>query len=401
MNKVYRSSALVALIFILSNNLIKANNLKDTVDYDKEIQSIIDNNANSIDEINELNFKIEQLIRSSDSLDISCINDSIAVENVTNKIINQINLGKQDLNKDNKLILINKLKPNFDSLSVIERHRDSILNKKMSKLSEIEIKNKTITNGSVILNKLKDSISKFILLDTNKSLIKIRFRNKNYRILVIRNKNNEISIFDNHKYAPQSLNDIWSYSLSKRKKPIAAFNGGMYKSDYTPQGLLIEKFTEKQKIDTTNDPKNRGLNFYLFPNGVFLIDSLNQYNIVTTSDYLRRSKLLPKIKYATQSGPMLVINNKINSKFTFNSKNINIRNGVGVSNLYSNKYVFFAISDNPVSLYDISMLFKDVLGCNNALYLDGAISKMYTNEKNNSTGDLGGQFGPVILVEKK
>lgn len=47
------------------------------------------------------------------------------------------------------------------------------------------------------------------------------------------------------------------------------------------------------------------------------------------------------------------------------------------------------------------MLFKDVLGCNNALYLDGAISKMYTNEKNASTGDLGGQFGPVILVEKK
>jgi uncharacterized protein YigE (DUF2233 family) len=43
-----------------------------------------------------------------------------------------------------------------------------------------------------------------------------------------------------------------------------------------------------------------------------------------------------------------------------------------------------------------------MFNCSNALYLDGAISKMYTDIKGFKTGVLDdGNLGPVITVSKK
>jgi uncharacterized protein YigE (DUF2233 family) len=394
----------VISIFILSvliNTKTYAICLADTINSNKEIQCFIDNNSKFIDDFNELQYKYDQILMKIDSIDFYFNGDSIKIDEISNIIISDFDKEKEKNCTLNKVELIKNLKPKFENITTIEKHKDSLIKNKLSRKKDADSLSVKINNNLLKINKLRDSISKLIVNDTNSFLLNIKFRGKSYRIIIVRNKSNEISLFDNHKMTSQSLNDIWNYSLSKKKKPLAVLNGGMYKTDYTPQGLLIEKFKEKQQIDTTNDPKNRGLNFYLYPNGVFFTDSLNQYYVVTTNEFIKRNRSLPKVKYATQSGPMLVINNKVNSKFTYNSKNLNIRNGVGVSNSYSNKIAYFAISDNPVSLYDFSMLFKDILGCNNALYLDGAISKMYTSEKNITTGDLGGQFGPIILIEKK
>lgn len=75
--------------------------------------------------------------------------------------------------------------------------------------------------------------------------------------------------------------------------------------------------------------------------------------------------------YATQSGPMLVINDEIHPQFNPNSSSIKLRNGVGVCRDGSIQLVN---SDEPVSFYQFAELFKDELGCSNALFLDGGIA---------------------------
>ena len=61
--------------------------------------------------------------------------------------------------------------------------------------------------------------------------------------------------------------------------------------------------------------------------------------------------------------------------------------------------VVFAISLERTNFFDLGTVYKDFLGCSNALYLDGAISRMYTKKYNNK--ERGGNFGPIISVVEK
>jgi uncharacterized protein YigE (DUF2233 family) len=79
---------------------------------------------------------------------------------------------------------------------------------------------------------------------------------------------------------------------------------------------------------------------------------------------------------------------------------LNLRNGVGIiSKNTKSKIVVLAISDSKVNFYDFALLFKEILGCENALYLDGAISKMYI--KGDPINKLDGELGPKLIVIKK
>ena len=82
-------------------------------------------------------------------------------------------------------------------------------------------------------------------------------------------------------------------------------------------------------------------------------------------------------------------------KTIFNSKNLNIRNGVGI---LPNGKLIFVMSKQKINFYDFASYFKS-LGCKNALYLDGFISKTYLPENGYNTLD-GGNFG-VIIGETK
>lgn len=160
-------------------------------------------------------------------------------------------------------------------------------------------------------------------------------------------------------------------------------NGGMYKPDKSPQGLYIEN----KKILSPPDTATGNGNFYLKPNGVFYITSENIPGICITEKFIENGN----IKYATQSGPMLVIDGQIHTAFTEGSLNSNIRNGVGI--LPDNKIVF-VMSKKPISFYDFASYFK-TLGCNNALYLDGLVSRTYLPEQNwiQTDGNLGVLIG--------
>ena len=63
-----------------------------------------------------------------------------------------------------------------------------------------------------------------------------------------------------------------------------------------------------------------------------------------------------------------------------------------------NKKVIFAMSKKEISFYDFANYFKKA-GCNNALYLDGFVSRTYLPEKKWLQVD--GYFGVMIGVTKK
>lgn len=181
-----------------------------------------------------------------------------------------------------------------------------------------------------------------------------------------------------------SIENLKSWLEKNKRKLLFAMNGGMYKQDNSPQGLFIEKHNTLSQLDTSSGAGN----FYLKPNGIFYITNDNLAVICDTKNFKDNGK----IKYATQSGPMLVIDGEIHPAFKPGSTNLNIRNGVGI--LPGNKVVF-AMSKAGINFYDFANYFKSI-GCKNALYLDGFVSRTYLPEKQWTQTD--GNFGVIIGV---
>lgn len=181
----------------------------------------------------------------------------------------------------------------------------------------------------------------------------------------------------------RSFENLNKHLASQNKRLIFAMNGGMYMENSMPLGLYIEDSKTVRKINRIKDAFG---NFYMQPNGIFYITKSNIPHITTTGAF----HTYKDIKYATQSGPMLVIDNKINTKFRPNSKSLHVRNGVGI---LPNGKILFAISKSLINFYDFADYFKQN-GCKNALYLDGAISQIYLPPK--YLGYNGSKFGVII-----
>ena len=217
----------------------------------------------------------------------------------------------------------------------------------------------------------------------------VEFRNQQFEVFTIKDPTkivfgykdslgNQLNTFKNFK----------EFEASKGNNVYFAVNGGMFTKAFEPQGLYIQ---DKKKIQLVALDSGYG-NFYMLPNGVFGFNA--QKPFILKTEVLINSTLATSISDATQSGPMLVINDTIHSAFNEGSKNKHIRNGVGINDAGE---VVFVISNQRTNFYDFALLFKKVLNCSNALYLDGAISKMY-NEESNRNED--GQFGVMIGVIK-
>jgi uncharacterized protein YigE (DUF2233 family) len=181
-----------------------------------------------------------------------------------------------------------------------------------------------------------------------------------------------------------SLGKLKTFAEQRRQRLVFAMNGGMYLEDRAPLGLFIQ---EGKTIRSLNKAKGSG-NFFLQPNGVFYINSSGKGAVCKTADFRNKKD----IRYATQSGPMLVINGSIHLAFKKGSTNLNIRNGVGI---LPDGRMLFAMSKKEVSLYDFAAYFKNK-GCRNALYLDGFVSRTYYPAIN--WKQLDGYFGVMIGV---
>jgi uncharacterized protein YigE (DUF2233 family) len=181
---------------------------------------------------------------------------------------------------------------------------------------------------------------------------------------------------------------------SKGRSLRFAMNGGMYRDDLRPVGLYIENGRELTRANTTTLTGAPGQipNFYKKPNGVFFIGD-GTAGIRETSRFLAER---PSASFATQSGPMLVIDRAIHPSFIAGSSDRKPRNGVGVS---SGTRVHFVISRGWVNFHEFARFFRDRLGCNNALFLDGGMaSGLYAPELRRDDAPGHGGYGPIIAV---
>jgi uncharacterized protein YigE (DUF2233 family) len=179
-----------------------------------------------------------------------------------------------------------------------------------------------------------------------------------------------------------SLSGVKSFVERRGQKLIFAMNGGMYMENRAPLGLFIQN---GKMLRGLNKAKGYG-NFYLMPNGVFYIDEKGKGTICTTPEFRNQKN----IRYATQSGPMLVVNGKIHDAFKKGSVNLNVRNGVGI---LPDGRMLFAMSKKEVNLYDFAEYFKNK-GCKNALFLDGFVSRTWYPAAD--WKQLDGFFGVII-----
>jgi uncharacterized protein YigE (DUF2233 family) len=162
-----------------------------------------------------------------------------------------------------------------------------------------------------------------------------------------------------------------------------AMNAGMYHRDLAPVGLYVEDGVEVSGIVTSDGPGNFGL----LPNGVFCIGKT--FRVIESRTY-RATK--PDCRYATQSGPMLVIGGKLHPKLLPGSDSLYVRNGVGVSE--DGTRAVFAISNEAVNFHAFARLFRDELGLSDALYFDGNISRLYAPDLDRHDG--GFPMGPIV-----
>ena len=172
---------------------------------------------------------------------------------------------------------------------------------------------------------------------------------------------------------------------SKKQTLIFATNAGIYEPGYIPTGLHVESGCELVPLNLADGYGN----FFLKPNAVFYISEKGA-GIVESTKWI---DVVENILIASQSGPALIINGKIHSRFKEESNSRRIRSGAGV--IDTNRIVF-AISKEELNLYEFAMFFKGYFGCNDALYLDGVISEMYCTELGRN--DLFGQFAGIFAI---
>jgi len=174
-------------------------------------------------------------------------------------------------------------------------------------------------------------------------------------------------------------------ALQKRaRRLVFAMNAGMYHEDRSPVGLYIENGRELKPLSTADGPGN----FSMKPNGVFYITDKSAGVLETKAFQARRLKP----RFATQSGPMLVIDGRLHPRFLEDSTSRYRRNGVGIKGMQ----VMFALADDPVTFHQFARVFRDVLKTPNALYLDGSICRLYATDINRN--DIGLPLGPIVAV---
>lgn len=163
-----------------------------------------------------------------------------------------------------------------------------------------------------------------------------------------------------------------------------AMNAGMFHEDLAPVGLYIENFQQKARIVTSDGPGNFGL----LPNGVFCVG--DSFAVIESRAFKAAP---PACRYATQSGPMLVIDGALHPSFVRESDSYKYRNGVGVA---EDGRAIFVISNDAVNFHAFARYFRDIVGVKNALFLDGSVSRLYAPELDRD--DIGFPIGPIVGV---
>ena len=162
------------------------------------------------------------------------------------------------------------------------------------------------------------------------------------------------------------------HSLEHSGRRVAfLMNAGIYSQDDTPAGLWIER---GQTLVPLNRKNGKG-NFHIQPNGVFYIER-GKARIQTSAAYHIGGH---HPDWALQSGPMLLLDGKINPRFVKDLSSPHKRNAVCTT---ADGRLYFILTEDydPGSEWPSFHRYAEALqhlGCQQALYLDGTLSDWY------------------------
>jgi len=203
----------------------------------------------------------------------------------------------------------------------------------------------------------------------------LTFDGQNYRVVHLDLKREKLSL---HWRDPQtsqpfgSIDALRQWGEAHGQKLLFAANAGIYDKQSVPLGLYVENGKTVVPLNLNHGNPASG-NFSLLPNGVFVVYPDGHAAVRTSSDFKADGQ---HAQWASQSGPMLVIDGKLNDQFIDASDSMKWRSGVCVK---TSSEVVFAVSETPVNFHTFGRLFRDELGCQDALYLDGSISQIYVD----------------------
>jgi uncharacterized protein YigE (DUF2233 family) len=197
----------------------------------------------------------------------------------------------------------------------------------------------------------------------------------------------------------QALED---YLTANGQRLLAVMNAGIFETNSRPLGLHIERGQILRRI---NSRRSGYGNFYLQPNGVFYLEKTAsgirarlQSTVAFERDHpnIREPGRNTRILEATQSGPMLVVDGKLNSAFKADSGNRLIRNAIGVQ---SSNRVVLVLTETPVNFHTLARFVRDQLECKDALYLDGNISNLYVPGGGRNSSSISNFGGMITVIE--
>ncbi|TIU44411.1 MAG: hypothetical protein E5W30_19990, partial [Mesorhizobium sp.] len=92
----------------------------------------------------------------------------------------------------------------------------------------------------------------------------------------------DIGVHAGAKGKPFGSLEVFDTAMKGQGRPVLlAMNGGMYHEDLTPVGLLVEDGNEKAPLNLADAEGN----FFLKPNGVFLIGRDGKAAVMESSAY--------------------------------------------------------------------------------------------------------------------
>ncbi|WEN14458.1 phosphodiester glycosidase family protein [Rhodanobacter sp. AS-Z3] len=203
----------------------------------------------------------------------------------------------------------------------------------------------------------------------------VAFDGQNYRIVHVDLKRENLSLHWRDPTSGQpfgSIETLRQWGEARGQRLLFAANAGIYDHKFAPLGLYVEDGKTLVPLNLAHGNPASG-NFSLLPNGVFAVYP-DGHAAVRTSEAFKADG--QAARWATQSGPMLLIDGKLNEQFVDDSASLKWRSGVCAR---TSTDVVFAASEAPVNFHTFGRLFRDKLGCRNALYLDGSISQLYVD----------------------
>jgi len=203
----------------------------------------------------------------------------------------------------------------------------------------------------------------------------VAFDGQNYRFVHVDLKHEQLNLFWRDPQSGQpfsSIDALRQWGAARHERLLFAANAGIYDQKFAPLGLYVENGKTLVPLNLAHGNPASG-NFSLLPNGVFAIYPDGHAAVRTSTAFKTDGK---QAQWATQSGPMLLIDGQLNEQFVEDSASLKWRSGVCAKTPAD---VIFAVSEAPVNFHTFARLFRDQFGCRDALYLDGSISQLYVD----------------------